>query len=68
MMFAPHSAGKPQRTTCDAMKDHIMLKIQKEFKDGNNTAEAVTNGDDGTPDTEPTRTEVECAAAEEFRS
>ena len=64
MMFAPHSAGKPQRMTHDAMKDCIMLKIQKEFKDGNDTAKAVINGDDNTPGTEPERTEVEHAATD----
>ena len=37
--FAPHSVGKQQKITYYSMKDHVILKIQKEYKCGNDIAE-----------------------------
>ena len=34
MEFAPHTAGKHQSVTYDAVKEHILLKMQKEMRHG----------------------------------
>ena len=60
--FAPHSMGKPQKVTCDSVKDHVALMMQKTHQNGDNTAEALRNDKDVVPGAEPTRQTVKCTA------
>ena len=60
--FAPHSVGKPQKATCDSVKDHIVLMTQKTCWNGNDMAEALRNNKDVVPGNKPTRQTVKHAA------
>ena len=42
------------------MKDHIILKTQKDFKDGNDIATAIVEGKEDAPISKPTRLYVRC--------
>ena len=41
LKFAPHQPGKPQKVAYDSLKDHILLQIQKTYKNGQDVAEAL---------------------------
>ena len=41
MKFVPHQSGKHQSATHDTAKDHVVNQIQKNYKNGNDTATAM---------------------------
>ena len=55
LKFAPHAPGKPQKVTYDSLKDHILLQIQKSFKNGQDIADALRTLVDAEPGAKPSR-------------
>ena len=39
--FVPHCGGQTQRATCDAVAEHIIQKVQNDFKHGTDMAKAL---------------------------
>ena len=49
MKFAPHYPGEPQKVTCDTLKDHIVMQVQKTFKNRQDMADALRTETDIPP-------------------
>ena len=64
MKFTPHYPGKPQKITYDTLKDHIIIQIQKTFKNGQDIADLLRTETDKIPGTVPTRNTVTFTADE----
>ena len=58
LKFAPHAPGKPQKVTYDSLKDHMLLQIQKSFKNGQDVADALRSSADAEPGAKPATLQV----------